>query len=139
MMKKITDERLQLKNLKNIRVLFLIQNIGILGILGYDLVTKGMDGMTSNPLWFVLIITGVVSAYLSMSISVDHESDKKSPNKGLIISLIVGALISIVVGIFVSLTDGFGLTNGIVIGGIIFICSLAPILYIYYLRTKRKD
>ncbi len=139
MMKKITDERLQLKNLKNIRVLFLIQTIGIIGILGYDLVTKGMDGMTSNPLWFVLIITGVVSAYLSMGISVDYESDKKSSNKGLIISLIVSALISIVVGVFVTLTDGFDPTNGIFIGGIIFICSLAPILYIYYLRTKRKD
>ena len=71
MMKKITDERLKLKNLENIRVLFLVQTIGIIGILGYDLVTTGMNGMTSNPLWYVLILTGVVSAYLSMSISVD--------------------------------------------------------------------
>lgn len=139
MMKRITDERLQLQNLKNIRVLFLVQSIGIIGILAYDLVTKGMDGMTANPLWFVFIITAVVSAYLSMSISVDHESDKKSSDRGLIISLIVITLISIVVGVLASLTEGFGPINGIIIGGIIFICSLAPFLYIYYLRTKRQN
>ena len=81
MMQKITDERLKLKNLKNIRVLFLVQTIGIIGILGYDLVTKGMNGMTANPLWYVLVLTGVVSAYLSMGISVDHESSNKSPEK----------------------------------------------------------
>lgn len=52
MIRKITDERLKLKNLKNIRILFLIQNIGIIAILGYDLITKGMAGMTSNPLLF---------------------------------------------------------------------------------------
>lgn len=135
-MKKITDERLQLKNLRDIRVLFIVQSIGIIGILAYDLVTKGMDGMTDNPLWFVFIITVVVSAYLSMSISVDHESDKKSPNKGLIISLIVIILISVVIGVSVSFTDGFGPINGIITGGITFFCFLAPILYIYYLRTK---
>ena len=138
-MKKINDERLQLQNLKNIRILFIIQTIGIIGILGYDLITKGMDGMRENPLWFVLILTGVVSAYLSMSISVDHESSKKSPNKGMTISLIVIAIISIAVGVFVSLTDGYSPVNGIIIGGIIFICALVPSLYIYYLRMKRQD
>src|SRR5699024_5950543 len=134
MIKKITDERLQLKNLKNIRVLFIIQNIGMISILGYDLVTRGMDGMTSNPLWFLLLLTGVISGYLSLSISIDHESEERSPKKGFITSLIVAALISIVVGFFVSWTDGFGPINGIVIASIIFICSLAPILYIHYLR-----
>src|SRR5699024_156966 len=139
LMKKINDERLQLQNLKNIRILFIIQTIGIIGILGYDLITKGMDGMRENPLWFVLILTGVVSAYLSMSISVDNESSKKSPNKGMTISLIVIAIISIAVGVFVSLTDGYSPVNGIIIGGIIFICALVPSLYIYYLRMKRQD
>lgn len=138
-MKKINDERLQLQNLKNIRILFIIQTIGIIGILGYDLITKGMDGMRENPLWFVFILTGVVSAYLSMSISVDHESSKKSPSKGMTISLIVIAIISIAVGVFVSLTDGYSPVNGIIIGGIIFICALVPSLYIYYLRMKRQD
>ena len=56
-MKKIRDERLILRNLKNIRIVFVIQTLGIVGILGYDLVTKGMDAMTSNPLWPLLMIS----------------------------------------------------------------------------------
>jgi len=137
MMKKITDERLQLQNLKNIRVLFLIQTVGIIAILAYDLVTKGMEGMTGNPLWFVLLITGVASAYLSMSISIDHESSEKSPKKGLIISLFVNVIVAIGFGILISLTGD--LATGALIGGIVFVCCLAPSLYIYYLRMKRQN
>ena len=95
--------------------------------------------MTENPLWLVFMITAVIFAYLSMNISVDHETNEKSPKIRLLISLAVAALISIAVGIGVSLTDGFGPINGIVLGGIIFICFLAPTLYIYYLRMKREE
>ena len=42
-MKKITDERLILLNLKNIRIAFIIQTLGVLGILGYDAVKKGLE------------------------------------------------------------------------------------------------
>ncbi|WP_371925061.1 hypothetical protein [Halobacillus sp. A1] len=137
MMKKITDERLKLKNLENIRVLFLVQTIGIIGILGFDLVTKGMDSMTDNPVWYVLILTGVVSAYLSMSISVDHESSKNSPKKGLIISIVVSTFIAIGFGVLVTFTGDLG--AGILVGGIVFVCFLASYLYVYYLRTKRQN
>jgi hypothetical protein len=139
-MKRITDERLKLQNLRNIRILFLVENIGIIGIigiLGYDLVTKGMDGMTENPLWFVLILTGVISLYLSLGISVDYESDEKSPKKGLIISLIVSAFIAVGFGVLVSFTGD--MSAGILIGAICFVCFLVPSLYIYYLRTKRQS
>ena len=136
---KIKDERLVLKNLHNIRIAYIIQTIGILGILGYDFVTKGIDGVTGNPLWFVFIVTTIISAYLSMSISVDHEASVKSPKKSFAISLVVLLLISVVVGIFVSLTDGFGPVNGIVLGGIILICGLVPSIYINYLRRKKDD
>lgn len=138
-MNKIKDERLVLKNLHNIRIAYIIQTIGILGILGYDFVTKGIDGMTRNPLWFVFIVTTIISAYLSMSISVDHEASVKSPKISFAISLVVLLLISIVVGTSVALTDGFGPVNGIVIGGIILICGLVPIIYINYLRRKKDE
>ncbi|WP_068673506.1 hypothetical protein [Oceanobacillus sp. Castelsardo] len=137
-MKKIKDERLALKNLNNIRIAYIIQTIGILGILGYDFVTKGIDGMTENPLWFVFILTTIISAYLSMSISIDYEASEKSPKKSFINSLVVLLLISIVVGILVVLTDGFSTVNGIMIGAILFICGLFPIIYIYYLRRRDK-
>jgi hypothetical protein len=138
-MKKIKDERLIFQNLKNIRVAYIIQTTGILGILGYDFITKGFDGMRENPLWFVFMITTVIATYLSMSISVDHESAKKSPKNSLNISLFILVIISALVGIFVSFTDGFNVVDGIIMGGIIFICGLLPLVYIYYLRIKRQD
>lgn len=138
-MKKITDERLVLQNLKNIRTAYIIQTVGILGILGYDLVTKGLGGMRENPLWIVFMMTTIISAYLSMSISADHEGNKVNPQKSLFISLVVLFLISTVVGFFISLTDGFTIINGVILGGILFICGLIPIVYNYNLRTKRQE
>lgn len=49
---KIKDERLQLKNLKNIRIVYIVQTIGMILILGYDFINEGISGMTDNPLWF---------------------------------------------------------------------------------------
>lgn len=138
-MKKITDERLILTNLKNIRVAYFIQTVGILGILGYDLVTKGLDGMRENPLWIVFMLSTVVSAYLSMNVSVDHENNEKSPKKGLFLSIVVVSLISIGIGILTSLSEGVTIIKGVIIGGILFVCGLGPVFYVYYLRTKRQD
>lgn len=138
-MKKIEDERLKLQNLKNIRIAYIIQTVGILGILGYDFITKGPEGMTANPLWIVFMITSVISAYLSISVSVDHERAGKEPRKGLIISLAVITLISAAIGILVSITDGYTIINGILLGSILFICFLVPAVYIYYLRKKRQE
>lgn len=138
-MKKITDERLVLRNLRNIRIAYIIQTAGILGILGYDLVTKGLEGMRENPLWVVFMITTVISAYLSMSISADHESHIMNPKKSFSISLVVLILISTVVGFLVAFTDGFNAIDGLIFGGILFICGIVPIIYIYNLRVKRQD
>ncbi|PBB06277.1 hypothetical protein [Salimicrobium humidisoli] len=137
MIQKINDERLKRKNLENTRILFIVQTAGIIGILGYELVTKGMDEMTGNPLWFLLILTGIVSAYLSMSISVDHESDEKSPKKGLLISLAASSVIAIGFGAAVTLTAD--LNTGILVGAIVFICFIVPYFYLYYLRRKQED
>lgn len=116
----------------------IIQTIGIIGILGYDSVTKGLDGMRENPLWLVFMITAIVTAYLSMSISADHENNKVNPQKKFSVSLIVLILISTIIGSLVSLT-GFTIINGVIMGGILFICGLIPIVYIYNLRIKRQD
>lgn len=126
-MQKIKDERLLLKNLQNLRIAYILQTLGIIGILGYDLITKGIDGMRENPLWFVFILTTVVSAFLSMNISVEYESQKRSPKKGFLISLVVLTLISTIIGILTSLCEGFTAINGVLIAGIIFILSLIHI------------
>lgn len=78
-MKKITDERLVLRNLHNVRVTYIVQTIGILLILGYEFLQNGMEGVTNHPLWLVFILTSIVYAYLSMSVSVEHEREIKLP------------------------------------------------------------
>lgn len=136
-MKIMKDERLKLQNLKNIRIAFLIQTTGIIGLLLYDLVEHGYDGILSNPLWFILILTTVVYLFLSISISVDHESEEKSPKKGLTISLIVLLTISVIITILIGFTDDFNFLDGVIFSSIILVCGLVPIIYIYRLRKQR--
>lgn len=137
-MKKIEDERLVLKNLKNIRIAFIVQTIGIIGILGYDLVTKGQEGMRENPLWLIFIMTSVIFAYLSMSISIDYER-KKSPQKQLLTGLIIIATISLLVGYFTTISKGSTLLDGIIMGGILFVCGFVPVMYMYCLRKRKVE
>jgi len=138
-MKKITDERLIVKNLKSIRGAYAIQTIGILGILGYDWITRGSEAMFENPLWFVFIISTTALTFFSMDISVAHEARKRTPKRSLGISIIIIALISIAVGIFVPFSSKTGPINGLIVGGVLFIIILIPSIYIYYLRTKQQD
>lgn len=137
-MQKIKDERLKLKNLQNIRIAYGVQTLGIWGILGYEWATKGIDGMTKNPLWFVFILTSIVSASLSMDIGVAHEGTTKSPKKGLLISLVILTGAAIVLGILGTAGEEFTVFSGILLGGIVFISGLVPILYLYHVRKKNR-
>lgn len=136
---RTTDERLALKNLQKIRISYAVQTMGILGIVGYDFIIAGMDGMKENPLWIIFIVSTIILAFLSMNISVDHESNKKSAKKGLAISLSVVALISVTIGIFTAFSEGFTAIDGILIGGIFLICGLVPFLYLFGLRKRKGD
>ncbi|WP_345240763.1 hypothetical protein [Pontibacillus salipaludis] len=136
-MKKIKDERLVLKNLKNIRTAYVIQTLGIIGILGYDVIQGGMDRMMANPLWSVFMITAIISSLLSMTVSVDEYPTQQSPKKGFILSIIVVTFIAIAAGVAISLSSG--VTTGVLIGGVIFICGVPPFAYLFYLRKQRHD
>ncbi|AKR12983.1 membrane protein (plasmid) [Bacillus thuringiensis] len=138
-MKKITDERLILRNLKNVRITYIVQTIGILCILGYDLFQGGLDGMRENPLWMVFILTSVVSAYLSISVSVEHEKEIKNPKKSLIVSMVVLIIIVVTVAYLTSITPTFSWINGLLVGAIIFICGCIPMYYVYRLRIKQEQ
>jgi hypothetical protein len=138
-MKKITDERLLLRNLQNIKIAYIVQTIGILCILGYELAQGGLEGMRQNPLWLVFMLTTVVYTYLSMSVSVEHETKVKDPKKSLMISLVVLSLISLVVAYLTSITPNFGWGQGGMIGAIIFICGYVPCHYVYRLRQKQQE
>lgn len=138
-MKKITDERLILRNLEHIKITYIIQTIGILSILGYDFYRGGMDGMRENPLWFVFILTSVIYAYLSMSVNVENEKEVKQPQKSFYVSIAVLTIIVIAVGYLTSSTPNLTPMDGIIIGGILFICGFIPVFYIYRLREKQNQ
>ena len=138
-MKKIKDERLILINLQNIRIVYIVQTIGILFILGYTFFQGGLEEMRANPLWLLFILTSVVFAYLSMNVNVANEKMVKNPRKSLSISMVILTVIAIIVAYLTSITPNYGWTDGMLLGVVLFICGLIPSYYIYRLRVKEKD
>lgn len=135
-----TDERLVLKNLQKIRIAYAVQIIGIVGVLAYDRITKGgLDGMWENPLWLVLIISNTILVFLSMDISIDHEDNKPSAKKELMVSTIAVTLISVTIGIFTAFSDKSNIFDGILTGSVFLICGLIPFLFLLASRKRKSD
>lgn len=141
-MKKIKDERLVLQNLKNIRIAFLVQSVGIIAILLYDVITKSLSAMTDNPLWFVFMVSVIVLTWLNIRISVDVYDDAKEQKKPgsyyrvVIISLFIGTVLALLARFG---PDGGSTGGALIVGGVTFVCFLAPSSFIYYLRKKRSE
>lgn len=134
-----SDERLALKGLQKIRVAYAIQLLGIVGVLGFDLVGKGMDAMQENPLWLIFILSTLVLTVLSMNISVDYEDSKIDERKGIAISTVVLALISTVVGFLTVYTDkSSSIIDGVLAGGLLFVCGFLSFLFLFMLRRNKK-
>ncbi|HDR7447607.1 branched-chain amino acid ABC transporter substrate-binding protein [Bacillus toyonensis] len=137
--KKIKDERLILKTLKNIRIAFLFQSLGIIGILGYIVFTEGMDQITKSPLWLLFILTSIVLSYLQLSVSIDVEEGEKdiklTPYYKIILrSLIVGTIIAIIYIIF---SPERPLFEALLTGSIFFICFLISYSVSYFIKKRR--
>lgn len=62
---RINDERLAIKNLKNMRIGYALQTLGIIAILGYNFINNGINGVIENPLWIVFIASTIVLAFMS--------------------------------------------------------------------------
>lgn len=134
-----SDERQAFKNLQMIRIAYAVQVLGIVGIEGYDFATKGWNGVQDNPLGIVFIVSATVLAFLSMNTSVDYENNKNPARKGLVISIVALLLISATTGIFTSFSEGFTAIDGILAGGILFICGVVPFVFLYGLRKNKKE
>ncbi|EJQ49106.1 Uncharacterized protein BWINRASL_04259 [Bacillus mycoides] len=138
-MKKIKDERLILQTLKNIRIVFIFQYIGVIGILGYIGFTEGMDQITKSPLWLLFMLTSILLAYLQLSVSIDVEESEKeikltSYYKLVLRSLIVGMIMAIIYIIF---SPERPLFEAILIGSILFICFLVSYSISYFIKKRR--
>lgn len=139
-MKKIKDERLILKNLKNIRIAFTFQTIGIISILVYKAITIDLDSVLGSPLWFVLMISCLVTVYLNINIAIDNEEQDKKTNqvpyyKKILIILVIGIVTSLLI-IFTSDTT---IMSAVIIGAVFFLCFTATYTYTHHLKKKRLE
>ncbi len=138
-MKKIKDERLILQTLKNIRIVFIFQYIGVIGILGYIGFTEGIDQITKSPLWLLFMLTSILLAYLQLSVSIDVEEGKKeiklTPYYKLVLrSLIVGTIMIIIYIIF---SPERPLFEALLTGSVFFICFLVSYSISYFIKKRR--
>ncbi|WP_142342498.1 branched-chain amino acid ABC transporter substrate-binding protein [Bacillus cereus] len=138
-MKKIKDERLILQTLKNIRIAFLFQSLGIIGILGYIGFTEGIDHITKSPLWLLFMLTSILLAYLQLSVSIDVEEGEKeiklTPYSKLVLrSFIIGTIVAIIYIIF---SPGRPLFEAILTGSIFFLCFLVSYSVSYFIKKHR--
>ena len=134
-MKKIRDERLILQNLKNIRMAFIVQTIGIIGILVYQLISEGVMDLTGNPLWMLLLLIGVVLGYQNLIVANDIEDKKSNPGpyyRVIILATIVGG----VIGLLVKLFPGDGNPNALIAGLAVFFCFLIPFSVVHFLVKR---
>ena len=138
-MKVITDERLVIKNLKNIRFAFAFQTLALVGILLYDGITKGVNHITDNPLWLVLILTSVILGYLNLSISVDsYENEKQIRNMPYYLLVLCCLAVGVMFGLLTKITSNTSLADSVIIGLVIFICFLGTFSFGYFLIKKRS-
>ncbi|WP_440895029.1 hypothetical protein ACS127_10685 [Amphibacillus sp. Q70] len=141
-MKKIKDERLIIQNLKNIRIAFIVQTIGIIAILIYHGIIEGVREVTKHPLWFVFMITMIVFLLLHIKISQDVYEEADGVKKPAPYYRVV--LLSMVVGIFFAILTKLGPdkssnTEALIIGGVFFICFFLAFSFVHFLKKKRYN
>lgn len=130
-MKKITDERLKVRNLKNLRIAFLVENLFLYGVLGWQLIQgKGISAVLDwgNVPFAAVLIAGVTVAVLSANISEPMADKPRMATKRLVrIGLLVWVIASVIfwltiqeqpVGIHLALAVGCGLIIALVWTGI---------------------
>jgi cytochrome c biogenesis factor len=139
--KKITDERLILVNLKNIRIAYVCQTIGILAVLIYIALTSGSRMAIESPFFLVMMLTNILLIFLQMRVTADIEATEKKRKKALPYYAFV--LISLAVGVLMGMVSWFSDRqhpyNVWISGMIFFVCFLGSFSLMYYLKKKRTD
>ena len=141
-MKKIKDERLLLKNLKNIRIAFLVQSIGLFSVLTYIALTEGPREATGNLFFTVFLLSMAVYLWLSLDISrdvSDHSEIEKRPAP-----YYRWVLLSAGIGIVIGLAARFGpdkssVSDSLLVAGVVFVCFLILYSINYFIKKKRYN
>ena len=72
---KLSDERLLAKNLRNIRIAFVVQTVGIIAVLGFEWIKNGSRAMFEEPLHLVLLVT--LTLYVALTIPIARENEEQ--------------------------------------------------------------
>lgn len=94
--------------------------------------------MKVNLLWVLFILFSVVYGYLFLSISVEQEKEIKRFFCFFLLSLFVLLVIGLIIVYLIFVILGFNWSNGVLFGGIIFVCGFIVMNYVYYLRKNNK-
>lgn len=137
--KKLTDERLIIRNLKNIRIVFVLQTLGIVGILIYKAIMNGISDILGSPLWYVLMISLIVGAYLNLTIAVDSEEQQQNEQMSYPKKVLLALGIGIIISLLLIFTSDNPVWSSALIGAVFFLCFLAPITYTHFLKKKWSD
>lgn len=137
-MKKIKDERLIVRNLRNIRLAFIAENVFIIGALILQIV-HGKDLMTTisyhNPLFSALMVGCFVLVVLSVNVSVPmYDTPKKNLRQLLAVGLLVWLAASAVFFWFVLPTSYWWLS--LVCGAIISVVVTSISLYANHVQNN---
>lgn len=130
-MKKITDERLKVRNLKNLRIAFLVENLFLYGVLGWQLIQgKGISAVLDwgNVPFAAVLIAGATAAVLSANVTEPMADKPRMATKRLVrIGLLVWVIASVIfwltiqeqpLGVHLALAVGCGLIIALVWTGI---------------------
>ncbi|WP_390404354.1 hypothetical protein [Lacticaseibacillus jixiensis] len=137
-MKKIKDERLIVRNLRNIRLAFIAENVFIIGALILQIV-RGNNLMAivsyHNPLFSALMVGGYVLVVLSVNVSVPiYDTPKKSLQQLLTVALLVWLASSAIFFWFILPASYWWLS--LVCGAIISVVVTSILLYANHVQNN---
>ncbi|MED3033775.1 hypothetical protein CBR56_15915 [Bacillus thuringiensis] len=140
-MRIMKDERLMIEGLKHIRLVFILQNIFILGIVFYRYVLQDAGYESVSDLLMVFMGGIIVINFLNLKNSVEvYEHTGGVPRSYFMKLLLVP--VSIVIGILaicIFVTPDISIKEISMTGLIMFACFLVPSLFIYIYMKKIKS
>ncbi|WP_156576647.1 hypothetical protein [Bacillus luti] len=140
-MKIVKDERLMIEGLKHIRLVFILQNIVILGIVFYRYVLQDAGYESISDLLMVFMGGIIVINFLNLKNSVEVYEHTGGVSRRYFMKLLlipVGVVIGIL-AICIIITPDISIKEISITALIMFACFLVPSLFIYIYMKKIKS
>ncbi|ATI51215.1 MULTISPECIES: hypothetical protein [Bacillus cereus group] len=142
-MRIVKDERLMIEGLKHIRLVFILQNIVILGIVFYRYVLQdaGYESVSDLLMIFMCGIIGINFLNLKNSVQVYEHTGGVSRSYFMKLLFIPVGIIIGILAICIVVTPDISIKEISMTGLIMLACFLVPSLfiYIYMKKTKSED